>query len=211
MIITLSGFEGSGKSTIVNYLRNKYGFLIIPETARILIPLESTVFEDSKDDLSYKSFIAYLTGSHFIFENDLAKKNSIVFDRNIIDSLTYLEMYGNQKIELSKLQDYIDIFLSDKNKKTLYDEVILVKHSTNKDHILNKIMKDNIRKYTESPDNYIEKAKIWENIYLEKYNSLKNIGKTLNIINAYPDNEDVNGTIESVLKLSDSKIVNNLK
>lgn len=208
MIVTLSGFEGCGKSTLVEHLKEKEGFLVVPETARMLIPLEDTVFENSKDELSYKSFIAYLSSSHFIFENDLEKKNSIVFDRNIIDSLTYLDMYSEQTIDMMKLQDYLDRFLEEKGKRTLYDEVVLLRHSKNEDHIINKIMADKVRLYSESPIKYMETAKIWEEKYEEKYEELKSISKTFNKIQAYPDNLDVKSHINSVLKLSNKKVIN---
>lgn len=208
MIVTLSGFEGCGKSTLVDYLKETEGFLVVPETARLLIPLENTVFEDSKDDLSYKSFIAYLSSSHFIFENDLASKNSVVFDRNLVDSLTYLDMYSEQKIDISKFQDYLDRFLEERGKSTLYDEVVMLKHSKNEDHIREKIMVDKVRLYSESPQQYIEKAKEWEDLYQEKYESLKNLSKTFNKIQAYPDNPEVKSHMNSVLKLSKKKVKN---
>lgn len=200
MIVTLSGFEGSGKSTIVNDLK-KNNFLVIPETARLLIPLEKTVLNESKDDLSYKSFIAYLSGSHFIFENNLDKKSSIVFDRNIIDSLTYLEQYSNQKIDLDMLQDYILMFLEEKKRETLYDNVILINHSNNNLHIENNIMKDKLRLYSSSANSYKENAKIWEDIYLEKYNKLKYIGKRLVRVESYPDNAGVFDDIKNILNI----------
>ena len=206
MIVTLSGFEGCGKSTLVNYLKEQEGFLVVPETARMLIPLEKTVFEESRDELSFKSFIAYLSNSHFIFENDLASKNSIVFDRNIVDSLTYLDMYSDQTIDLIKLQDYLDRFLEEKSKSSLYDEVVLLKHSKDEDHIINKIMSDKVRLYSSNPKIYMDKAKEWEDKYMKKYHSLKNLSKTFNVIQAYPDNLDVKSHINSVLKLSDKNI-----
>jgi predicted ATPase len=206
MILTLSGFEGCGKSTLVEYLKEKEGFLVVPETARMLIPLEKTVFEESRDELSYKSFISYLSNSHFIFENDLASKNSIVFDRNIIDSLTYLEMYSDQNIDLVKLQDYLDQFLEEKGQENLYDEVVLLKHSHDEDHIANKIMADKVRLYSQSPAQYMKKGQEWEDVYMSKYQNLKNIAKHLNVIQAYPDNMDVKENLNSVLTLSGKKV-----
>tara|TARA_B100000700_G_scaffold69353_2_gene76892 strand:+ start:11534 stop:12175 length:642 start_codon:yes stop_codon:yes gene_type:complete len=211
MILTLSGYEGSGKSTLVEMLKEKNNFLVVPETARLLIPLENTVFEESKDELSYKSFIAYLGSSHFIFENNLAEKNSVVFDRNIIDSLTYLELYSDQNIDLVKLQDYIDMFLEDKNQKTLYDEVLLLNHSKDKDYIRNTIMADDVRLYSDSPNKYLEKAKEWQDIYISKYDQLKNIGKRLSVIQSYPDNLNVKEDLNKVLKTSEKKVRKRLK
>ena len=72
-IHTLSGFEGVGKSTIINHFRDNIGYAVIPETARLIMPLEETVLKDSRDDLSYKSFISYLTNMHFMLSNNLMK------------------------------------------------------------------------------------------------------------------------------------------
>ncbi len=85
---TLSGFEGAGKSTIIQNYKENLGYYVIPETARLIIPLEDNVLKDSKDDLSYKSFISYLTNLHFLLSNNLNVK--CISDRNLIDSLTYL-------------------------------------------------------------------------------------------------------------------------
>lgn len=199
MIITLSGFEGCGKSTIVENLKKNEGFIVIPETARLLIPLENTVFNESRDDLSYKSFIAYLSSSHFIFENNLDETNKIVFDRNIIDSLTYLELYGNQKIDLYLLQDYIDTFLEEKNKNNLYTNVVLVEHSKDKDHIEKNIMKDSVRLYSDTANAYIEKAKEWEDIYMEKYTKLKNISMKFKKVRAFPENKFIFNDIKKII------------
>jgi predicted ATPase len=198
MIITLSGFEGSGKSTIVDYLKNERKFLVVPETARILLPLEKTVFENSKDDMSYKSFIAYLSSSHFIFENKLSEKNSVVFDRNIIDSLTYLIMYSEQVIDIEKLKDYLYMFLAEKNRETLYDKVFLINHSHNEEHIKNTILSDKIRQYSSTVDQYIEDAQRWENVYMNCLLQFDNLANEIIQVDAYPDNKHILASINEL-------------
>ena len=198
---TLSGFEGAGKSTVINYFKDNLDYFVIPETARLIFPLEDNVLADSKDDLSYKSFISYLTNLHFLLSNDM--RINCISDRNLIDSLTYLELYSeDQKIEISKLADFIHFFLDNYNRHSFYDNSILILHPKNDDYIRDKILSDPDRKYGKNVKQYKEDAKIWEDIYLDIANQLQNKGlfKDLKVMEAYPENKDIVTDIVSYLK-----------
>lgn len=189
---TLSGYEGAGKSTIINHFKENIGYAVIPETARLIMPLEKTVLKDSKDDLSYKSFISYLTNMHFMLTNNLSL--NVISDRNIIDSLTYLELYSkDQRIDLTETGDFIEKFLEEYGRETLYDKSILIQHPTDDEYIEKQILSDPERKYATSVKQYKEDAKIWEDIYVNIAESLINrrLSKKLDIIEAYPANPDI--------------------
>lgn len=198
---TLSGFEGVGKSTIIQHFQSKLNFFVIPETARLIMPLESTVLEDSKDDLSYKSFISYLTNIHFLLSNDM--KINCMSDRNIIDSLTYLALYSkNQKICIDKLGDFIEDFLSKYDREYLYDHSILILHPKDEDYIEKCILSDPERRYGENVKKYQHDAKIWEEIYTDIAENLKSRGmfKKLHTLKAYPENKNIIQEVEMLTK-----------
>lgn len=198
---TLSGFEGAGKSTVINHFQKKHNYFVIPETARLIFPLENNVLKDSKDDLSYKSFISYLTNLHFLLSNNM--NINCISDRNLIDSLTYLELYSTeQKIEISELADFIFSFLENYNRKTFYDTSILILHPKDDNYIKEKILSDPDRKYGKNVKQYTEDAKIWEDIYLNIADKLKDerLFTDLKIIKAYPENNNVINNIVSYLK-----------
>ncbi len=200
---TLSGFEGAGKSTVINHFQQEHNYFVIPETARLIFPLENNVLKDSKDDLSYKSFISYLTNLHFLLSNNM--NINCISDRNLIDSLTYLELYSTeQKIEISELADFIFSFLENYNRKTFYDTSILILHPKDDIYIKENILSDPDRKYGKNVKQYKEDAKIWEDIYLKIANQLHDEGlfKDLKVIEAYPENQNVILDIVSYLNIN---------
>jgi predicted ATPase len=189
---TLSGFEGVGKSTIINHYQNKLDYYIIPETARLIIPLEDNVLEDSRDDLSYKSFISYLTNIHFLLSNNI--HINCISDRNIIDSLVYLQLYSkDQKIDINKLGDFIERFLETHQREYFYDNTFLIKHPKDEEYILQNILSDPERKYGINPKQYMHDATIWEDIYLSIAHKLKqrSLFKNIILLDSYPENKQI--------------------
>ena len=196
---TLSGFEGVGKSTIINHHQEKLNYFVIPETARLIMPLEESVLEDSKDDLSYKSFISYLTNIHFLLSNDM--KIKCISDRNIIDSLVYLELYSTeQKICIDKLGNFVEEFLLKYEREYFYDNSVLILHPQDDNYIEKFILSDPERRYGENVNKYKHDAKIWEEIYIDIAERLKSRGmfKKLHIVKAYPENIEVIQQIEDI-------------
>lgn len=189
---TLSGFEGAGKTTIINHYQNNLNYFVIPETARLIMPLESNVLEDSKDDLSYKSFISYITNIHFLLSNNMTI--DCISDRNIIDSLTYLKLYApEQKICTQKLGNFVEEFLTKYQRDYFYDHSFLILHPKDDDYIEKCILSDPERKYGKNVIKYKQDAKIWEEIYLSIADELKQRGlfQQLHTINAFPDNQNI--------------------
>lgn len=197
---TLSGFEGVGKSTIITHYNEHLNYHIIPETARLIIPLENNVLENSRDDLSYKSFISYLTNIHFLLSNNM--HINCISDRNIVDSLVYLELYAKeQSIDINKLGDWIESFLENYERETLYDKTFLIKHPTDEEYIIDNIFSDPERKYGQNVKQYLADAKQWEDIYLELSYKLQNrsLFRDLVTVDSYPHNPKI---IEEITKMT---------
>ncbi len=45
-ITTLSGYEGAGKTTILQRIQSQHNVFIVPEVARLLIPLKNTLLAE---------------------------------------------------------------------------------------------------------------------------------------------------------------------
>lgn len=198
---TLSGFEGAGKSTIINHYKDNLGYFVIPETARLIIPLEDNVLRDSKDDLSYKSFISYLTNLHFLLSNNL--NINCISDRNLIDSLTYLELYSSeQKMKTDDISFFVDNFLKTYNRDYFYDDMFLILHPKNEEYIEKNILSDKERKYGINVFQYKREAEIWENIFIDICEKLKNsaLFKNLYIVESYSENKEIIKNIEKITK-----------
>lgn len=189
---TLSGYEGVGKSTIIRHYQKNNDFVVIPETARLIMPLESTVLKDSRDDLSYKSFISYLTNMHFMLSNNMSL--NVISDRNLVDSLTYLRLYSKeQDINLIETGDFIERFLEEYDRETLYDQTILIKHPTDDEYILKNILSDPERRYGKDVEQYKKDSKYWEEIYIgiADYLNGRGLSKGFHILDSYPMNQDI--------------------
>lgn len=197
MIISLSGFAGSGKTTTISALK-RLGYKVVPETARMLIPLQETVFKDSRDDLSYKSFSAYLNALHFIHENGLKQ---VVFDRNMLDSLVFLQMYSDQKIDLNDFQGFIHKFNESHGNDFMFDRAFLLKHTDNDEHISSRIITDKVRVYgTAGVDDYKKAASEWENCYKSIIGQLGGFARKFVEIDPFPENQ--NQLVDIVLSLT---------
>lgn len=191
-IHTLSGFEGVGKSTIINHFQDNVGYAVIPETARLIIPLEETVLKDSRDDLSYKSFISYLTNMHFMLSNNLSM--NVISDRNLVDSLTYLKLFStDQRMDLNDTGDFIEKFLDSFDREHLYDSTTLILHPTDDKYITDSILSDPERLYGKDVQNYKDAANRWEDVYFEIAEKLnqRRLAPKLNIVDSFPKNPEI--------------------
>lgn len=198
-VFTLSGYEGVGKSTLINHFQKNNDFKVIPETARLILPLQDTVLRDSKDDLSYKSFISYLTNMHFMLSNHMSF--NVISDRNLVDSLTYLKMYSKeQSIGLVETGDFIERFLEEYNREYLYNETVLIKHPENDSHILENILSDPERVYGKNVSQYKRDAQNWEEIYISiaEYLNTRGLSKKLTITNCYIENVNITHNLEKL-------------
>lgn len=199
-VYTLSGYEGVGKSTIINHFKKENGFAVIPETARLIMPLDETVLKESRDDLSYKSFISYLTNLHFMLSNNM--RLDVISDRNLIDSLTYLKLYSTeQSIDLVETGDFIERFLNQYNREFLYNEMFLITHPIDDDYILNNILSDPERRYGHNIEQYKSDSKKWEDIYCETADYLvtRGLAPKLHVIKSYPENPNIIQNVENIV------------
>jgi thymidylate kinase len=198
MHISFSGFEGCGKSTIIDSINKNKKFFISKESARFLIDMKKSFLED-KNDLSYTALLADLKVMEFSFDNNI---KNIASDRNIIDGLTYLDLYDGQSIDFKKFNSYIEDFCVTHNKPFLYDMIVLIKHPKDDDHILNHILNDEDRIYGTNIEQYKNDSIKWEEKFLEIAAKFPKISKNIKVIQAYPDNKSI---VRDVIKLINPK------
>jgi predicted ATPase len=183
-MLTLSGFEGVGKSTLVNMLSNYSGDLNYTESARYFLPLEENLLKMSKDVISLKCLLSDLNILRFFLEN---KIDNVIFDRNLIDALCYLEMYyPHLKWDYYLLEDHLNELCSKHNIKHIHRSSVLISHPTKDNHIKN-IISDPIRKYNSTVKEYREGAKRWEDKFFELNDKLEMICENFMVISAYPE------------------------
>ncbi len=120
--IVISGGPGSGKTTIINSLKDK-GYFCYDEVARELI-------ERNKKNIAHNIFIENpIKFSNMIWEKRENQYNKsiiqnkyekVFFDRSLLDVTSYLEFIGKRNLNLEKKLinfDYNVVFLVKPNKK----------------------------------------------------------------------------------------------
>ncbi len=109
----ITGGPSSGKTTVINEL-SKSGYIVIPETARVLINKEvskgKTVEEIRKNEAEFQRKVLEMK---IEIENNLPKDKIIFFDRAIPDSIAYYQICGidpKEIMELCQKRKYRKIF-----------------------------------------------------------------------------------------------------
>jgi deoxyadenosine/deoxycytidine kinase len=192
MIITLSGFAGVGKSTLIEYAQKNYKeYFIAPESAREVN--ETTSYFNLKDE-SGKIFQKSIMDNEFVKLNMvfLNNINDAIFDRSLIDNLTFAEMtYGKDNLNYDNIQRHIDMFRKKYDREYIYDKNVLIKICTNPDMVA-ELLKDDLRKKTTDSDvsGFIKKGHEWENRYIEILNKLDGITQSFDIVEHFSKNKN---------------------
>ena len=69
--LSISGFEGCGKSEACRHISQQFGFFLIPEIARTMFPVNELVLKKQLDELSEQTFCGYITGHHVCIANHI--------------------------------------------------------------------------------------------------------------------------------------------
>lgn len=181
MRITLSGFEGVGKTTTFNNINSNFTKMIEP--ARFLIDFKKNINED-KNELSYTALLI----NFYIYENIINNNiHNLISDRNIIDDITYLKIYKDQNIDLVKINEQLNSLLDKNEQDYLFDYTYLLLNTEDKDFIQKKILSDKDRKYCDTPEKYIYQAKIWNESFFYYYLQIERFSKNIIFVSPYSD------------------------
>lgn len=204
MKLALSGYAGVGKSSLIEKVRSKYeNIMIFPESAREVNETKDFFsLSDKNNDFFQKSVM-----DNEIIKITLAHENKIenaIFDRTIIDNFTFAELYyGKNRVNFDKFDKFINNFKEKHEIEYIYDSIILIKSTRDKNYINNVILKDDFRKKTtsENANNFILKAQEWEDNYLNLYSKMK-ISKNLKIVEHFIENKYFDDEMDDILKYS---------
>lgn len=131
MRIYLSGAHSSGKSTLANYIANKYKLPLLPETARMVLSERELRLDALRSDLD-----AVDEYQAAVFHRQLkeeAKQEDFVSDRSLLDVLAYSIQHtriSDQLFKTDEFRDYVErlrkddvlIFFVRPSKATLKDD-----------------------------------------------------------------------------------------
>lgn len=187
--IALSGWEGAGKTEGVKHIARQLGFFMLPEIARIMFPINDKILQKPLNELSELTFSGYVSSHHTCVANQIQKA---VFDRCILDPLTYQALYSPDKqFNLSEIQGYVNKFNDIFQQDFLYDDTVLLSHPKDRAFIEDVVFKDKARQYSASIDQYLRDANAFEDHFKEIAARLSGVTGRLHLIPAYPENQGV--------------------
>lgn len=181
MRISLSGFEGVGKSTLINKISNNV--FKVQEPARFLIDFKETINID-KNDISYSALLINFNNYENILSNNI---KNVIFDRNILDDIVYLIKYNNSSIDLKLIDNKLNHLLDKYNEEFLFDKIYFLMNTEEHSFIANKILSDPARKYCKTPEEYIQDADEWNKIFFYNFLFLNRLSKEIVFTSPYPN------------------------
>ncbi len=141
----VTGGPRSGKTSTLDYVARK-GFLVVPETARVLIDYEmsrgKTLGEIREDEAGFQRRVLKMK---IEVEKNVPRDRIVFFDRAIPDSIPYLQVCGvdvrdEVKLILGNEKRYQKVFLLDQLPR--YTKDYAVTEDEPKAKLLSKLLKE---------------------------------------------------------------------
>ena len=208
--IAISGYAGTGKSTIIEKISADYDICISKESAREVF--DTARFFNFDDDNGY-------VFQKSIIDNEIAKiqmsylnnLNYYVSDRSIIDNITYAQVnFGADSINydqvVAHLQELCRIFKTDH----LFNSTIYIKPCTDVNFVRNVILRDKMRQQTVTDDaiKFIDLSLEWDNEFFNNNKKINMISDEVITVTHFTENKNFKMDIDSILseKLENRKM-----
>lgn len=204
--LAVSGFAGTGKSTIIKPLFEDSGIFISIESAREVFSTKDFFNLNLSDTDLSKVF------QKSIIDNEISKLNTTylnnipnyVSDRSIIDNLTYAQIYyGKDFINFNIIEEYLQEFCENHDTKHLFDLTLYIEPCHDVASVRDVILSDPMRvaTSTSSINEFIENSKIWNDLFLETFERLPIVCEDIKIMEHFTKNP--NFKKDSMLLMND--------
>ncbi len=103
-------------------------------------------------------------------------------------------------MNIDDISFFVESFLKTYSRDYFYDDMFLILHPKNDEYIQKNILSDKERKYGIDVFQYKREAEIWENIFIDICEKLKNtrLFRNLYIVDSYPENKNIIKNIEKI-------------
>ena len=171
--IAISGYAGTGKSTIIELASSFSNTFISKESAREIFAGKDffnigNLSEKSHVKIFQKSiFDAEISKINWIHDN--ANINNYLSDRSMIDNLAYAQViFGKKFIDFEKIEKYLISFCESHKISHIMDSTIYISPCMDLDFIEKNILLDSMRKKTSpsTPKDFLEGSDIWNKAFL---------------------------------------------
>jgi deoxyadenosine/deoxycytidine kinase len=202
MLISIEGNIGSGKSTIIEYLKSlkKYNFVDEPVNEWLSIKNKNgdnaleCIYKDQKQNAFCFQVLAYITRLKKLLDTVYTNENSLIItersietDRNVFAKMLYEDDLLSS-IEWETYNYWFDTF----KEKSKVDIIIYIK--TNPDKCLERINKRNRTEESTIKLEYLEKCDKFHNDWLDNHN----YGKII-VIDGHQSIENIRKDVLKVL------------
>lgn len=187
--IAITGWEGTGKSTLVEHIRNNFGFFAVDEMARMIMPLNKDLLDQSNEELSKQTISGYFTAYHLLASNAIMRS---IHDRTLLDPLVYDTLYNdNRFLKPELVEAQIKRINQLYQQEHLIDTLIVLKHPKKDDFIKEQVFSDQDRLYSASIEQYKADAQQFEDIMVNYGQSIKGFCRQLITLDSYCDNPNI--------------------
>jgi len=213
MRVVLTGAPASGKTTIINYLKDKFKGILIPEVATILIS-EAGMYPPKKKEAFAKWLINFqiavsrtqATWENFHYANEdrgTSGEKVIIQDRGLYDNGAYImrakdimpllyRQTGNPLYKpLENMNHAIARILKLSGDFHYYDKVFILKTTGHEPELYEEARKNNPARYETS-----EEAVMLENLIQEAYTTAHQMGLVGEVV--YVDSLEIDTKIKTI-------------
>lgn len=195
--IAISGYAGTGKSTIIELASSFSNTFISKESAREIF--EAKDFFDV-GNISQKAHIKIFQKSIFDAEiskinwiHDNSNINNYLSDRSMIDNLAYAQiLFGKKFIDFPKIEKYLTEFCESRGIDHIMNSTIYISPCKDLDFIEKNILMDDMRKKTSppKPKEFLKGSEDWEAAFFSIHEKLPMITKNVFVLEHFTTNNN---------------------
>ena len=201
--IAITGWEGTGKSTLTNHVKQHLGFFSLNEMARMIIPLNADLLNQGNNGLSKQTITGYFTAYHLLATNHIMRS---IQDRSLLDPLVYDTIYNQNKyLKAQALQEQINRFNEEYQQETILDTLVILKHPKDDEFILKNVFTDQDRLYSQNIKQYKSDALLFEDTMQELALTLSGLCKRVHSLDSYCDNNNITTDVTDIITFSDRR------
>jgi len=195
--IAISGYAGTGKSTIIELASSFSNTFISKESAREIFEAKDffdvgNISEKAHVKIFQKSiFDAEISKINWIHDN--SNINNYLSDRSMIDNLAYAQiLFGKSFIDFDKIERYLNEFCDSRGIDHIMDSTIYISPCKDLSFIEKNILMDDMRKKTSpsTPNDFLCGSDEWEKAFFDIHKKLPMITKSVYVLEHFTTNNN---------------------
>lgn len=191
--IAIVGWEGSGKSVLVNKIKDADDCVILPEMARTLMHL-------LENDTPLELIKKVVQANYVAHQVALSNKPKFIFtDRCILDPIVFASIFYPENSDIKdSVHRLTQRLLFDFNRSSLYDSVICLEVPPDEKIIKKSVQTDDDRLYSDSINEYFVNANRYNQLMSELSQTEKFCSGDFHLLKGYSENTQIEHDVLSI-------------